>query len=72
VRCNGCVRTRCNSVQGADVDAADKDGITALMEASIAGHLDVVKALMKAGAGVDKEVPSGATALLLAAGESRC
>lgn len=33
--------------QGADVNAKDKDEISGLMEASIMGHVDVVKELLK-------------------------
>lgn len=35
------------SVQGADVNAKDKDEISGLMEASIMGHVDVVKEMLK-------------------------
>lgn len=34
-------------LQGADVNAKDKDEISGLMEASIMGHVDVVKELLK-------------------------
>ncbi|MBU0600637.1 ankyrin repeat domain-containing protein [bacterium] len=36
--------------KGAEVNAKDKDGITALMEASAQGHIEVVQALKQAGA----------------------
>lgn len=34
-------------MQGADVNAKDKDEISGLMEAAIMGHVDVVKELLK-------------------------
>ena len=39
--------------KGANVNAADNDGWTALMLASQGGHVDVVKALLDAGADVN-------------------
>jgi ankyrin repeat protein len=56
-------------LQGAKVDAVDKDKLTPLIEASITGHVDVVKELLKQGASVDAQVANGATALWLAAGK---
>jgi ankyrin repeat protein len=56
------------AAQGAKVDAVDKDKLTPLIEASITGHVDVVKELLKQGASVDAQVANGATALWLAAG----
>lgn len=41
-----CVLFVCLS-QGADVNAKDKDEISGLMEASIMGHVAVVKELLK-------------------------
>jgi ankyrin repeat protein len=57
------------AAQGAKVDAVDKDKLTPLIEASITGHVDVVKELLKQGASVDAQVANGATALWLAAGK---
>ncbi|XP_064647494.1 ankyrin repeat domain-containing protein 29-like [Lineus longissimus] len=56
---------------GADVDyidyeIMDKDGLTALMLASLNGHLDVVDALLKGDVEVDKEQKNGWTALMIA------
>lgn len=41
--------------KGSDVNAKDSQGATALMHASLAGHLEVVKKLIRAGAIVDCE-----------------
>jgi ankyrin repeat protein len=57
--------------EGIDVNAADKDGISALMEASIMGHGKIVDYLIDAGATVDQTAESGITALWLAAGEGQ-
>jgi ankyrin repeat protein len=39
--------------KGADVNAAGKDGFTALMAVSLKGHTEVVKFLLDKGADVD-------------------
>ena len=53
---------------GADVNAKDNNGWTALMSAAWKGHTEIVKALIKAGADVNaKENYSGYTALMFAA-----
>ena len=50
------------------MNAADKDQLTPLIEAVMAGHVDVLKELLKQGATPDAAVANGATALWLAAG----
>jgi ankyrin repeat protein len=50
----------------ADVNAADKDGNTALMIASREGHTETVKALLEKGADVNATNKNGNTALILA------
>lgn len=50
-----------------DLDATDKEGKTALMVASAAGHSGVVQALISAGAGLNKADEAGRTPLMLAA-----
>lgn len=50
-----------------DVNAADKEGRTALMYAAFNGHLGIVKELIEAGAEVDKRDFMDRTALLFAA-----
>ena len=52
---------------GADVDAADQDGITALKFAALNGHLECVEALLQAGAAVNAADQDGTTALMCAA-----
>lgn len=52
---------------GADKDARDKDGRTALMLAALVDADAAVKALLAKGAGVDVADAEGDTALLLAA-----
>ena len=51
---------------GARVDVKDADGTTALMRASLAGHIDVVRLLLDKGAGVGDTDTEGETALHLA------
>ena len=46
--------------QGADVNAKDKDELTPLIEASMAGHTAVVRELLKQGANVDAQVVNAA------------
>ena len=49
---------------GVDVNAADKNGWTALMLASQKGHVEVVKVLLEAGANKDAASNNGATTLM--------
>src|SRR4030042_5134288 len=51
---------------GADVNAKDKDGQTALMAASLMGHAEVVTLLVNKGADVNIGDKFGGTALLVA------
>ncbi len=53
--------------QGAEVDARDNYGWTALMRAAMWGHLDVVKFLAELGADVNARDKLGWTALMRAA-----
>ena len=55
--------------QGADVNATDEDGNTALMYASAEGHTVIVSMLIEAGADVNAKDIDGLTALMLASGE---
>ncbi len=52
---------------GAEVDARDVMGVTALMHASAEGHTQSVKALLEAGADVDAHANDGLTALMVVA-----
>ncbi|UCF81439.1 MAG: ankyrin repeat domain-containing protein, partial [Acidobacteriota bacterium] len=56
--------------QGADVNAEDKYGITALMFAAKNGQTEIVKALVDAGADVEAKDKYGVTALMAAASGS--
>ena len=51
-----------------DPDAADEYGGTGLMEAAGYGHLDIVRAVLRAGADPDRQSSRGWTALMGAAG----
>ena len=51
---------------GADVNAIDNDGITALMWASARGYTDVVRFLLENGANVNVKANDGLTALIWA------
>jgi serine/threonine protein kinase len=53
-------------MQGADSNATDPSGYTALMVASINGHYSVVKSLLESGADVNRKSHAGSTALDLA------
>ena len=52
---------------GADIDAANQRGSTALMLAASNNHLPVVKLLLSRGAAVNATTSTGATALIVAA-----
>jgi ankyrin repeat protein len=52
---------------GANVNATDLEGRTALMFAAINLHLDIVEMLLERGADVNARANDGATALMLAA-----
>jgi ankyrin repeat protein len=56
-------RLRAALAAGADPDARDDDGATALMRAAHAGRLDAVRALIDAGASVNATDPRGWGAL---------
>jgi len=51
---------------GADVDALDRFGQSALMLAAQRGHLDAVSRLIEAGAELDRTAKYGLSALMLA------
>src|SRR5688572_2157540 len=51
---------------GADIDARDEHGQTALMLSALAGHTDVVKFLIEHGAALDHTAKFGLSALMLA------
>ncbi|MFX0200286.1 MAG: ankyrin repeat domain-containing protein, partial [Candidatus Hodarchaeota archaeon] len=53
--------------KGADVNAKDNDGLTALMRAALQGHTDTVHALLAKGADVNAKDNDGLTALMRAA-----
>jgi ankyrin repeat protein len=52
--------------RGANVDARDNKGTTALMWASIAGNVSIVSLLLEAGASVNEKDSTGNTPLLWA------
>ena len=52
---------------GADVNAKNNYGFTALMEAALMGHTEIAKALIAAGADVNAKSNRGETALMDAA-----
>ena len=49
--------------KGAEVNAKNNNGVTALMAASLSGHLEVLQALLAKGADVNAKANNGATAL---------
>ena len=51
---------------GADVNAVDKDGRTALMDAAWYGDLEMVKLLVEHGADIELEAENGDYAILCA------
>ena len=53
--------------QGADVNAKDKDNVTALIAAAAGGHAEIVKVLLAEGADVNVKGANGWTALMVAA-----
>ncbi|MGQ0737143.1 MAG: ankyrin repeat domain-containing protein [Acidobacteriota bacterium] len=55
---------------GADPNARDESGATALMQASAVASGDTVRALLEAGADVNASSKSGASALMWATGDS--
>ncbi len=56
---------------GADVNAADETGATALMQAAKVGNEDLVQALLKAGAKVNAVDKKGRTAVMIASDEDK-
>ena len=54
-------------VSGAEVDAADREGMTALLLSAEGGHFDSVMLLLEAGAELDKADRQGMTPLVVAA-----
>ncbi len=56
-------------VNGADTNAKDKNGGTALIFASGNGHIEIVQALLDKGADVNAKTNQGLTALRLASQE---
>jgi ankyrin repeat protein len=57
---------------GANIEARDMEGATALMQASTKGNVEVVKALLAGGADVNAKSSQGETsALMMAAGNGR-
>jgi uncharacterized protein len=68
----GCVKTATALLgEGADVNAHDCDGDTALMLAAERGHTEFVKLLLKNGANVNAENHNGESALMRAAANDR-
>jgi ankyrin repeat protein len=53
-------------VQGADLNATDNDGLTALMWAAKHCHIDIVQLLLAKGADVNAKDNKGGTALIAA------
>ena len=57
------IRARCEAQPRIDKDKADEGGGTALHQASMEGHLDVVRLLLEAGADKDKAARLSAAAV---------
>lgn len=57
---------RAQLAAGANVDARDRHGQTALMLAALGGHLDAVEVLIAAGANLDATAKFGLSATMLA------
>ena len=57
--------------EGADINAQDKEGWTALLIALLEGHTEGAKLLIKAGADVTYQDKEGVTALMVASGEGK-
>lgn len=59
---------------GADVDAKNLGGLTAMLWAAIGGHVDCLSLLVKAGADIEAKDSDGLTASMLAAnnGHTEC
>jgi ankyrin repeat protein len=57
---------------GAQVNAKDKNGMTALMAASLEGHGDIVEVLLANGAEVNARTVDGETALMYASIRGDC
>jgi ankyrin repeat protein len=57
--------------QGANARAADEEGTTALMLATVCGDVDLLDTLLKKGADVNAKNRAGATALMWAVGDPR-
>lgn len=55
--------------KGADVNAKEGDGTTALIAAAFGGHTETVKALLAGDADIDAKGYKGGTALMVAAGK---
>src|SRR5579872_5586631 len=69
VRSNSIQRVQHELAKGADVNATDDSGMTALMYATFYGfsRIEIVRALLLHGANVNKADKTGRTALMLAA-----
>jgi len=52
--------------KGADVNAANKNGVTPLMTVSLKGYNEIGRFLVEKGADVNRQMPTGETALMTA------
>jgi hypothetical protein len=57
--------------EGTDPDWRREDGVTTLMIASLTGRVEIMEALLNAGATIDLQAPDGMTALLAATAFAR-